>query len=165
MEELQNAGTAWRRPPRAIHRPEGGYARTRTAVVQLRSGRREANHRQARRRLLRRDGAQHAKGCCTTPLLPMLVLNLFSATSTAAPPLGTTNRIHPSNYKTNETFRSNQSIREALDFLAEHRFLLTPNGQHGPCMWGTHGENAEIRDTTRGWDVTDSARGTSHRKG
>ena len=50
----------------------------------------------------------------------------------------------------------NQSIREALDFLAEHRFLLPEWATWTPRMWGTHGETCrEIRDNALGWDVTD----------
>lgn len=60
----------------------------------------------------------------------------------------------------------NQSIREALDFLAEHRFLLPEWATWTPRMWGTHGETCrEIRDNALGWDVTDFGKGNFAQEG
>lgn len=60
----------------------------------------------------------------------------------------------------------NQSIREALDFLAEHHFLLPEWATWTPRMWGTHGETCrEIRDNALGWDVTDFGKGNFAQEG
>lgn len=81
----------------AIHCPEGGYARTRdgeSLVVQLRSGRREANHLIGRRgrRLLRRDALCPARrdARCTTPSaspMPRPASTSSAPPARAAPPL------------------------------------------------------------------------------
>lgn len=60
----------------------------------------------------------------------------------------------------------NRSIREALDFLAEHRFPLPEWATWTPPMWNRHGEECrEIRDNALGWDVTDFGKGNFSREG
>lgn len=54
----------------------------------------------------------------------------------------------------------NRSIRIALDFLAEQRFLLPEWATWTPRMWAAHGASCrEIRDNALGWDVTDFGKG------
>ena len=58
----------------------------------------------------------------------------------------------------------NRYVREALDFLAEHRFALPEWATWTPAMWADCGDTCrEIRDNALGWDVTDFGKVIHHR--
>ena len=60
----------------------------------------------------------------------------------------------------------NRYVREALDFLAEHRFALPEWATWTPAMWADCGNACrEIRDNALGWDVTDFGKGDFAREG
>ena len=60
----------------------------------------------------------------------------------------------------------NRYVREALDFLAEHRFALPEWATWTPAMWADCGDACrEIRDNGLGWDVTDFGKGDFAREG
>ena len=60
----------------------------------------------------------------------------------------------------------NRYVREALDFLAEHRFALPEWATWTPAMWADCGDACrEIRDNALGWDVTDFGKGDFAREG
>ena len=60
----------------------------------------------------------------------------------------------------------NRYVREALVFLAEHRFALPEWATWTPAMWADCGDACrEIRDNALGWDVTDFGKGDFAREG
>ena len=54
----------------------------------------------------------------------------------------------------------NRAVREALEFLDKHRFMLPAWATRTPQEWEKCGDECrEIRDNALGWDVTDFGKG------